>query len=77
MYLFTLIWVLLTVINVLKINITQVTVCVFVAVLLFYNLYSYYKCSKVQSENVEKLLGEYGSAAAAKFMGGSIIAGFK
>lgn len=57
MYLFTLIWVLLTVINVLKINITQVTVCVFVAILLFYNLYSYYKCSKVQSENVEKLLG--------------------
>jgi len=30
----------------------------------------------VQSENVQKLISQYGAQAAAKFMGGSIIAGF-
>ena len=37
---------------------------------------SYYKCSKVQSENVQKLMNQYGAQAAGKFMGGSIVAAF-
>jgi hypothetical protein len=74
--LFSLIWILLSVINVLKIDLTQITICFFCTALLLFNLYSYYKCSKVQSENVQKLIGQYGSEAAQKFMKGSIIAGF-
>jgi hypothetical protein len=74
--LFSLIWVLLLVVNVLKLDATQSAICCYCAVLLIFNLYSYYKCSKVQSENVNKLISQYGAAAAAKFMGGSIIAGY-
>ena len=76
MVLFTLIWVLLSVINVLKIDLTQITICLFCLSLLAFNLYSYYRCSKVQSENVQKLMTQYGAQAAQKFMGGSIIAAF-
>jgi hypothetical protein len=67
---------LLTVVNVLKVDITQVTICVFSTALLGFNLYSYYKCSKVQHENVQRLMTQYGAEAAQKFIGGSIIAGF-
>jgi hypothetical protein len=74
--LFTLVWVLLSVINILKIDLTQITICLFCTALLAFNLYSYYKCSKVQSENVQRLMTQYGVQAAQKFMGGSIIAGF-
>lgn len=66
----------MTVFNILKIDFTQITICGFCTALLAFNLYSYYKCSKVQSENVQKLIGQYGAQAAQKFMGGSIIAGF-
>ena len=59
--LFTLIWLVLSVINVLKLNITQITICVYSFTLLFFNLYSYYKCSGVQKENVNKLIGQYGA----------------
>ena len=75
--LFSLVWVLLTFINVLKLDITNITISGFCAVLLIFNLYSYYKCSKIQSENVNKLISQYGMEAAAKFMQGSIVAGFK
>lgn len=76
LYLFCLIWVFLSVINVLKINLTHITICLFCMVLLVFNTYSYYKCSKVQSENVQRLMNQYGAQAAGRFMGGSIIAGF-
>ena len=74
--LFSLIWIALLVINILKFALTQVTICAFAAALLCFNVYSYYKCSKVQKENVTRLLSQYGANAAAKFMRGSIIAGF-
>ena len=74
---FDLIWLALVVINVLKINITQITITVFCAVLLCFNTYSYYKCSKIQKDNVTRLLSQYGAEAAGKFMRGSIIAGFQ
>jgi hypothetical protein len=74
--LFSLIWILLSVINILKIDLTQITICLFCTALLVFNLYSYYKCSKIQSENVQRLMTQYGASAAQKFMGGSIIAGF-
>lgn len=74
--LFSVIWVLLTFVNILKLDITQVTFCVFCGVMIIFNLYSYYKCSKVQDENVKKLVGQYGAQVAGKFMGGSIIANF-
>jgi hypothetical protein len=65
------------VINVLKINLTHITICLFCTVLLFFNLYSYYRCSKVQKDNIQKLLTQYGSEAAARYLRGSIIAEFK
>jgi hypothetical protein len=74
--LFSLIWVLFSVINILKLDLTQITICIFCTTLLIFNLYSYYRCSKVQSENVNKLFTQYGAQAAAKFMGGSIISKF-
>jgi hypothetical protein len=73
---FSLIWVALVIINLLKLDITQITITVFCLVLLGFNLYSYYRCSKVQRENVNRLLSQYGADAAGKFMRGSIIAGF-
>lgn len=75
--LFSIIWIALSVINVLKINLTHITICVFCAVLLIFNTYSYYRCSKVQKENVTRLLGQYGAEAAGRFMRGSIISEFK
>jgi len=74
--LFALIWVILLVINILKFLLTQITICAFCAALLAFNLNSYYKCSKVQRDNVNRLLSQYGANAAARFMRGSIIAGF-
>lgn len=49
MYLFTLIWAVLLVINVLKLDIQNVTICVFCVATLGFNLYSFFKCSRVQS----------------------------
>jgi hypothetical protein len=69
--------VLLTGINILKLDLTNITISGFCACLLIFNLYSYYKCSKVQSENVNKLISQVGAQAAARFMQGTIIAGFK
>ena len=74
--LFTLIWAALLVINILKFALTQITICAFCLALLGFNLYSYYKCSKVQKDNVKRLLSQYGANAAERFMRGSIIAGF-
>ena len=74
--LFSLIWIVLLVINILKFLLTQITICAFCAALLGFNLNSYYKCSKVQRDNVNRLLSQYGANAAARFMRGSIIAGF-
>lgn len=74
--LFTLIWIILLVINILKLLLTQIIICAFCAALLGFNLNSYYKCSKVQRDNVNRLLSQYGANAAARFMRGSIIAGF-
>ena len=76
MVLFTAIWIVFLVINILKFALTQVTICGFCAALLGFNIYSYYKCSKIQKDNVNRLLSQYGANAAAKFMRGSIIAGF-
>lgn len=42
--------------------------------MLGFNLFSYYKCSKAQSENIKKLAFQYGAGMAAKFMTGSIVA---
>jgi uncharacterized membrane protein YjdF len=76
MVLFVLIWIVLSVINTFKFDITQMTICIYCTVLLIFNLWSYYKCSKIQKENVNKLISEYGATAAQKYMGGSIISGF-
>lgn len=76
LYLFSLIWIALTVINVLKLDITQIVMCVFCGGLIVFNLVSYYKCSKAQEENVQKLAYQYGADVAGKFMTGSIIANY-
>jgi hypothetical protein len=44
--------------------------------MLGFNLYSYYRCSKAQSENIKKLAFQYGAGMAAKFMYGSIVANY-
>jgi len=44
--------------------------------MLIFNLYSYYRCSKVQSENVKKLMYQYGTDVASQFMKGAIVAKF-
>ena len=75
--LFSLIWIGLSVINILKINLTHMTICIFCTVLLIFNVYSYYRCSKVQKDNVTRLLSQYGAEAAARYMRGSIISEFK
>ena len=62
--LFTLIWSALLVINILKFALTQIAICAFCTSLLGFNVYSYYKCSKVQKENVKRLLSQYGANAA-------------
>jgi hypothetical protein len=41
-----------------------------------FNLYSYYRCSKAQSDNIKKLAYQYGTNAIGKFMTGSIIANY-
>jgi hypothetical protein len=71
-----LIWCALLIINILKFLLTQIAICGFCAALLGFNIYSYYKCSKVQKDNVKRLLSQYGANAAERFMRGSIIAGF-
>lgn len=47
--LFTLIWLLLTMANILTLSITNLVITGFCLVMMGFNLYSYYKCSKVQS----------------------------
>jgi hypothetical protein len=64
----------LTVINVFRLNITHISICGFCAAMLIFNLYSYYRCSKVQSENIKKLAYQYGADVAGKFMHGAIVA---
>lgn len=72
--LFTLVWIILSVVNVISLNITNVVICLFCLAMVGFNLYSYYKCSKAQADNVQKLALQYGAGMAAKFMAGSIIA---
>ncbi len=74
--LFTLIWFGLVFINVFRFNVTHISITVFCAVMLAFNLYSYYRCSKVQSENVKKLMYQYGTDVTAQFMKGAIVAKF-
>ena len=74
--LFSLIWSVLLVINVLRLDIQNITICLFCGSTLVFNLYSFYKCSKVQSENIKKLAAEYGTNMARRFLTGSIIANF-
>lgn len=73
---FSLVWILLTVINVFKLDITQITICLFCGVMLIFNLYNYYRCSKAQKDNVEKLKRQYGPQALGEYMAGSIIANY-
>lgn len=74
--LFCLVWILLCVANILSINITNLIICIFCLAMLAFNLYSYYRCSKAQSENIKKLAVQYGVGMAAKFMTGSIIGNY-
>ena len=74
--LFTVIWLALTVINVFRLDITNVMICLFCGAMIAFNLYSYYQCSKAQSENVKKLAFQYGQGAVKKFMTGSIVANY-
>ena len=74
--LFSLIWLVLTVINVFRIDITNIMICAFCGAMIVFNLYSYYKCSKVQSENIKKLAKQYGNEMMGKFISGSIVANY-
>jgi hypothetical protein len=74
--LFCLIWLLLSVANAISINITNLIICLFCLVMIGFNLYSYYRCSKAQSDNIKKLAYQYGTNAIGKFMTGSIIANY-
>lgn len=76
MALFSLVWLLFSVANVITINITNLVICIFCLAMLGFNLYSYYRCSKAQSENIKKLAFQYGAGMAAKFMYGSIVANY-
>ena len=51
-------------------------ITLFCLIMIGFNLYSYYKCSKAQSENIKKLAYQYGAGAVAKFMTGSIVANY-
>lgn len=51
-------------------------ICSFCLAMTGFNLYSYYRCSKAQSENIKKLAMQYGAGMAAKFMYGSIVANY-
>lgn len=74
--LFSLIWGLLTLFNVLRLDLQNITVCGYCAALLMFNLYWFYKCSKVQEQNIRKMAAQYGQNMIQRFMGGSIIANF-
>lgn len=74
---FGLIWVVLSVINVLKLDITQTTICIYCLALLFFNGYSYYRCSKVQKDNLEMMKQQYGAQIADNLLRGSFISAFK
>ena len=76
MALFALIWLVLTVINIFRIDLTNIMICIFCGAMVAFNLHSYYKCSKVQSENIKKLARQYGAGMMGKFMSGSIIANY-
>ncbi len=76
MILYCIVWFVLTVINVFKLDPTQAAICIFCEVLMAFNLYSYYRCSKVQKENIKKLALQYGTGVAGNFMRGSIIANY-
>jgi hypothetical protein len=64
------------VVNVFRIDITQVLICLFCGTMVGINLYNYYQCSKAQSENIRKLAYQYGQGAMAKFIGGSIVSNY-
>lgn len=74
--LFSLIWFLFVIANVISLGITNVMICSFCLAMTGFNLYSYYRCSKAQSENIKKLAMQYGAGMAAKFMYGSIVANY-
>ena len=57
-------------------DVQNVTVCGFCAVLLGFNLYWFYKCSKVQKQNVQRLAAQYGRDMMTRFFQGSIVANF-
>ena len=74
--LFSVIWVALTVINILRLDITNAVICGFCTGMLIWNLYSYYKCSKAQAENLKKLAMQYGTDVAGQFMRGAIVSNY-
>ena len=76
MLLFSLIWLALTVVNVFRLDVTNVVICVFCLSMLLFNLYSYYKCSKAQAENLKKMATQYGTDMLMQYMRGSIIANY-
>ena len=68
--LFTLIWLVLTIVNIFRLDITEVLICLFCGLMIGFNLYSYYQCSKAQSENVRKLAFQYGQALGTVIVNG-------
>jgi hypothetical protein len=47
--LFSLVWLLLSAANAISINVTNLMITLFCLVMIGFNLYSYYRCSKAQS----------------------------
>lgn len=69
---FGVVWVVFSVINVLKFDVTQICICLYCFTLLFFNHQYFYTCSKVQKENVAMLYRQMGKKAY-DFINGSII----
>jgi hypothetical protein len=72
--LFSLVWSILSIFNILRLDLQDFTVCGYCTALQLFNLYWFYKCSKVQEQNVRKMAAQYGQNMFQRFMGGSIIA---
>lgn len=69
-------WLILTFFNILRLDVQNTTVCGFCSALLGFNLYWFYKCSKVQKQNVQRFAAQYGRDMMGRFFQGSIVANF-
>lgn len=73
MYIFILIWGILTIINTIGMKIQHIFLCVFSLVLLKYNLNCYGYCYKTKGENMSRFINQHGNDMVIRYMRGSIV----